>query len=154
MMMIIWWLLIGKSLQTKAELVTRPAAQTSPPGSQTSPSGGGGYKCDYCPKYDKFLSSNHICTVKPMINFHVSYNQCDVASRSFSNRSNKNRHMLLSCEVAGPNARNSSGGNGVSNEGASQVTSKSSNGGFRDSLKRLNSGDFIYDPQVTFFRHS
>ena len=127
-----------------------PAAASltiTPPGAANP----GSYKCDYCPKYDKFLSSNHICAVKLMIYFHASYNQCDVACRSFSNRSNKNRHMLLSCEVAGPNARNSSGGNGVSNEGASQVTSKSSNGGFRESLKRLNSGDFIYDPQVFSF---
>merc|ERR1719206_10087 len=99
------------------------AAPVAAPMATITPPGANpmGYKCDYCPK-------------------------------SFSNRSNKNRHMLLSCEVAGPNARNTSGG-GPNSQGASPVTPKSnnntSNGGFRESLKRLNSGDFIYDPQIS-----
>ena len=59
--------------------------------------------------------------------------------------------MLLSCEVAGPNARNA---RGESPSGASSTPKSASGagaasaGGFRESLKRLNSGDFIYDPQV------
>merc|ERR1712029_693027 len=65
--------------------------------------------------------------------------KCDYCPKSFSNRSNKNRHMLLSCEVAGPNARNARGESTGSAATTPKTTSKSSNGGFRDSLKRLNS---------------
>ena len=56
--------------------------------------------------------------------------KCDYCPKSFSNRSNKNRHMLLSCEVAGPNARNKE----------AEVK--------RSPVKRP-SGDFIYDPQLS-----
>ena len=79
----------------------------------------------------------------------ANYN-CDYCHKGFSSRSNKNRHMLLSCDAKAKGAKPSpQPTTNLSNANSQRSNTQSTNSDKRSSLgSSIRDNDFIYDPQI------